>query len=251
MKCNNVSILNLSSYSLSEAETTLLEKGLTFVPTPKRSDPDIFMNTGEMFKRSLKLKVFFKNKTQSNTTVSPFTLKSTFNPPDSMMPTHIRNFIIDLDSLNKNFYPGKHFDDNLSATERSAISTLYNNKDIVISKSDKGSTIVIQDKTKYILETSSQLRNENTYSVLENNEDDKTIDLLRPQIDNLLASGFINKKEFNFFNTKMTEAVPRVLYGQPKIHKSRVDWFAQDIPKNRHIISDINSVHGWTVPGKR
>ena len=56
----------------------------------------------------------------------------------------------------------------LSALERTAPNelSLTNNKDVVIQNADKGSTIVIQNRTNYISEGLTHLCDTNTYTLL-------------------------------------------------------------------------------------
>lgn len=61
--------------------------------------------------------------------------------------------------------------DNLSRAERLALKSLAENKDIVINKADKGSTIVIQDLVDYVKDGETHLSDTDTYQLL---TEDKT-----------------------------------------------------------------------------
>ena len=53
------SVVNLSNYQLSEAETSLLSKGLNFCPTPGEPDMLTMCKDLDRFHRQLRLKAFF------------------------------------------------------------------------------------------------------------------------------------------------------------------------------------------------
>ena len=59
------------------------------------------------------------------------------------------------------------FNANLKKEEWQAITTLRNNKDIVIKQADKGGNIVIKDKHDDLQEGLRQLSNNNHYELLE------------------------------------------------------------------------------------
>ena len=73
------SVFNLSKRDLSEAEISLLSKGLKFCPTPKGVDKSQIKNDLEQFGRRLRLKWFFRNE-EDTYEINPFKPKSTFNP---------------------------------------------------------------------------------------------------------------------------------------------------------------------------
>ena len=55
---------------------------------------------------------------------------------------------------------------NLSFRQRRALTKLCKNTDIVINKADKGSTIVMQNRSDYINEAMIQLNDNTTYKLL-------------------------------------------------------------------------------------
>ena len=62
----------------------------------------------------------------------------------------------------------RHPHDNLTPEERTALRNLQNNKDIIIKKTDKGNTIVIDDKQEYIEDCLKHLNDPHTYNKLPN-----------------------------------------------------------------------------------
>ena len=53
-------VINISNYELNEHQLKVLEKGLTFCPTPPRSDKSEIWNDFKEFHRRLELAQFFK-----------------------------------------------------------------------------------------------------------------------------------------------------------------------------------------------
>ena len=56
--------------------------------------------------------------------------------------------------------------DNLTRKEQQALNQLTNNPMLIISKADKGSTIVVQDRSEYIAEATKHLNDQTTYKPL-------------------------------------------------------------------------------------
>ena len=54
----------------------------------------------------------------------------------------------------------KNKSDNLTRKEREALNQLTNNPMLIINKADKGSTIVVQDRSEYIAEATKHLNNQ-------------------------------------------------------------------------------------------
>ena len=105
---------------------------------------------------------------QSNTTLYP---SSGWMPPSGQDPflesyrsTIIHNTLKECKKNNK-----KQFKKKLKKEELTAITTLRNNKDIVIKPADKGGNIVIMNREDYIKEGLRQLSDHNHYELL--NED--------------------------------------------------------------------------------
>uniref|UniRef100_A0A803KAH6 Reverse transcriptase domain-containing protein n=1 Tax=Xenopus tropicalis TaxID=8364 RepID=A0A803KAH6_XENTR len=128
----------------------------------------------------------------------------------------------------------KGFKHNLTKTDRQAIHSLQNNRDIVIKKADKGGATVILNRDAYVSEALSQLSNLEHYKHLQT---DPTWDI-KTKIDLCISSAFesciINKKTFDF----LTVTHPRipVLYLLPKIHKNL------EHPPGRPIVSGVGSI---------
>ena len=64
---------------------------------------------------------------------------------------------------------------NLTRNERLAVKELISSNDIIINKADKGSTIVVRNKTDYIREGLEHLSDSNTYLKLDCVTDQVTV----------------------------------------------------------------------------
>lgn len=137
-------ITNRSSHPLSTHEIALLEKGLSFIPMPKRREKsdilhDLSQFTSKLTERSNNLPQSSKDKLSEYITQTKQALK------------HLRY---------------RHPRDNLTPEERTALHDLSKNRDIVVKKTDKGNTIVIDDKDEYIQDCTNHLNDPHTYNKL-------------------------------------------------------------------------------------
>ncbi len=69
------SVINLSSHVLTEIERAVLEKGLTFCPTPREPDMNQILEDLRLFFRRMRLKAYFHNPTENNGNISQSTLE--------------------------------------------------------------------------------------------------------------------------------------------------------------------------------
>lgn len=130
---------------------------------------------------------------------------------------------------------------NLSPKERKAIKTLRSNTAIVIKPADKGATIVIMDKDKYIAEGERQLSNEQHYR--------KITKPVHPEKEEDYINILHNIKEKKLLNKRLVECLEpppepreRKFYLLPKIHKEQAKWSATNLmPPGRPIVSDCSS----------
>ena len=107
------------------------------------------------------------NTSNSNEDDTPFHNKSTWNPPNDReraLDTFLDAVKLDITTCTPN-----KIRDNLTVTERQAISQLKQRQDIIIKPADKGSGTVVMDKTWYIDECNRQLNDSKFYKRL--NED--------------------------------------------------------------------------------
>ena len=152
---DNEIIILCKRNTISDTQKELLKKGLSFVPKPK--DTNINQLYTDLCQFIQKLRRTFtshsyKKKRQETKNIDP--IRPARKPPKYIETScginNLETFIhrIRLEIIN----PEKHIQqkkDNLTRAQRRALKELTTNKNIVINKADKGSTIVI--KTKKII----------------------------------------------------------------------------------------------------
>ena len=211
-----VKILNLSTHQLSNAEKSVLLKGLKFTPTPK-ANPEQLKSDIKKFTRKLRLaEQFYSEEDSLEKQDKPLVRnKSSYNGKRG------RNRVLDtyIDFLEK-FPLEKDIrkTQNLTYRERTALYNLKSNKDIVIKEADKGHAVVIMNMEYYKRKVDSMLSDEQQYLQVDENSDS----LVKQRIDTFIEkySGELLDKEEDFVtNFKWNTAT---FYALPKIHKSEM-----------------------------
>ena len=155
-------LMNLSNVPLSEAEMSILEKGLLYIPTPK-GKTKLITDSINRYQRNLRLDYLFKDTDPGER--HPFKPKSSFNPSTSGNPTlekYLRDTEIELNKTNR--VNKKPCSSNLSSLEMEAIKTLKDKiNTIVIKKADKGSTLTLVTREKYVHDGELHLNDESSY----------------------------------------------------------------------------------------
>ena len=263
-------IINLSSYDLTQAQISVLSKGLNFCPTPGNLNVWDIKTDLERLHRSLRIKhVFSKplpahaagtqstsqvslqattpgSQTVSQGTPNPvgfttipapdgvpqrlFRSTSTWNPKQAHK--NIETFAtVNLANLNKVTEFKPKFH-NLTKIEKDAIFQLKQNKQIIIKPADKGAGVVILNLKDYIFEAKKQLY---SHSYTESNKDfiehaNKEVAVV---LHNMLMAGEIDKRRHTYLLCMSPK--PGKFYLLPKIHKNVLP------PPGRPIVSQIGS----------
>ena len=232
-------VVNLSKFKLGRAHTSVLEKGITFCPTPKGADlAEIHHDVSNFFRR-LKLKLHFFDDENPNddsfkTKIPPglvkFRKKSNWcpKPHDNCLNAFIEKVNNDLSDLDIDI----SVDQNLTREERNALKELRDNDNIIIKKADKGSSIVVMNKDDYVKEAERQLSDtkfyKETHTDLTCSLNDRIILLLNALKDDESISVEI----YNCLATGNPKTAS--LYLLPKIHKIKE---SNQFPPGRPIIS--------------
>jgi hypothetical protein len=210
--------LNLSNRKFTNTEIKILSKGLKFSMTPF-TNPKIQELDILEFGRRLKLKEFFYNASHNEEKEDegkPMkTNKSTFTPSvfSSTLKTSL-NYIQSL-PLNSNNQTSKS---NVTRAEREAINSLSVDSSIVIKEADKGSLIVIMDKSFYKAKIENMLNDKKTYSIQKIVDPDES--MTKKKIKAFSNQSSLMKKEKDFlynFDNSISK-----FYGLPKVHKSKI-----------------------------
>ena len=236
-------VVNLSRYTPSHSELSLLERGLNFCPTPGEPDMGDLRRDLDRFHRNLRINTFFdpkrildEPKSQNSQNPQPAPppqdeepsewekeirksklLKSekVWQPPKG--PLHLESFILTNEhDLNNTFVksPRGH---NISREERQSMKNLPKTTDIVIKQADKGGATVILDRADYIKEGRRQLSDTSFYTKLDADPTEHNNLRVNALIDSLKTREEISRslsKKLQNFSPNTPE-----LYLLPKIHK--------------------------------
>lgn len=237
---DGTNILNLSlTYSLTIEETSVLEKGLLFIPTPHRLDKQGLKRDLYQYHRRLKILEHFGYNKDSEKI--PFILPSMWEPEDKNISSGLRDLIEGDKEMLHHFENFKFPKSNLTKAERKALRNLQGNKDIIIKAADKGSKICIMDRSDYVLEAHRQLENRKHYLPLKESIQLKTQQKVRNILDKLYSKKYITYKQHTYLYGDDPPR-KRKLYLLPKIHKNPESWTVPNrVPAGRPIVSDCSS----------
>ena len=166
--------------NLSEAEKSVLQKGLNFIPIKPTTDEFTSKEDCEKFYRRLRLKAFFHDKDHDSSEQSIENQdqqngeivsepkeelvfeqlnpkKSTWVPPPgkfSSLDHYIQRCRTEIAQLD---FRKRIRNQNLTREELNALKSLRNRTDIVIKPADKGGAVVVWDRDMYLEEAYKQL----------------------------------------------------------------------------------------------
>ena len=203
---------------LSDAEKSVLSKGLNFVPISKKLDEFSVKQDVEKFLRRVQLKAFFHDKEDdSNTSDKDIfetlqTRKSKWTPPEGQFAS-LDFFVNKCRDINKlNFNRNTKFS-NLSSEERVALKNLSERKD---KAADKGGALVVWRADLYQKEALRQLSDTSFYAKV-----DKDLTSTNQQIVKSTINDLIVKQQLPVTATNLVITTSRTscIYFLPKIHK--------------------------------
>lgn len=237
----NVIVL-AKSFSLSQPQFDLLNRGLTFIPTPRANKDQhrqLLLDI-KNYHRKLQLAAYFEDSGGRHA-ARPFMGTSTWVPSQDRLPQKI-NSLIETDlNIIKTHYRLKKERHNLSRWEVHAIRELASNKHIIIKPADKGSAVVVLSRHQYITEATRQLSDTTYYIKLSEPIYLQTIPVVNQILDTLHKKKFITKKQMQFLKGDI-QPRERRFYMLPKIHKDPQKWtLPYEIPPGRPIVSDCGS----------
>uniref|UniRef100_A0A5S6R5A3 Reverse transcriptase domain-containing protein n=1 Tax=Trichuris muris TaxID=70415 RepID=A0A5S6R5A3_TRIMR len=184
-------VVNLSGLPLSDMETSLLQKGLNFVPTPRSVK---YLNIISDIEDSLQ-------KVEGNVAVE------------------FKGALANL--LTEHVYRPRN---NLTYRERRTLKELKARDDIVITKADKGNVTVVLAKDEYVNKV-NRLLSEDSYQAI----DGDPTELCRSSLLQLLTSFIEETKDDDLQKIARwlrfsNEVISPELYCLPKIHKPEVPF---------------------------
>ncbi|CAJ0947719.1 unnamed protein product [Ranitomeya imitator] len=256
-------IINLSNHILTEPEKTILQAGLSFVPTTN-FDPFTWVKDINLFLRKLRRKKFFansdRNKCQQlgilpedfedvclladlaeegdrNPGEGPFT---DLKPRSTKMPPPCDHGIIDafeklvVDEIKRINPKNRSANPNISKEERAALQCLQSDASLIIKPSDKGGNTVLMNRVEYVKMCMDILADETTYEVIRRDPSPEYKKSLNDILNRALEAHLISKNELNFLLPK--SLVITTFYAIPKIHKGYPPL------KGRPIVSGIDAL---------
>lgn len=250
----NPYVVNLSSYTLSDIEIRVLEKGLSFIPSINKVCTSDINKQISAINRRILLKDYFHNRVGGDKPYDPKLFQNMFIPPSLWIPPFSSISRTTIQQLNKTGKDIKELTDkhrkgnylhfysphNLSLEERKTITTLKTNTSITIKSADKGGAIVIMDSDKYILEARRQLNDGKYYLPIPESIANKNRAIINNIIHKMNKEGYLNHKQCLFF-TSNSSIKSRTFYLLPKIHKSINTWPFSNMPSGRPIVSCCNT----------
>ena len=211
---DNDHCVNLSSCTLTKEETSILSKGLGFVPTPPTPHPSTIQKDINRFAHTLRLKHQFQHNRPKKRRFKP---QSNYIPPISTSGC-LEDYIYALKIEATKLKPRKTRN-NLSQRQRIALRKLRKRNDIIIKKADKGSKVVIQDRQEYIDTGLEHLSDKNTYSELEEDQTKQVAEEVTQTVRGMYQEGHIDKPTAEYLLPPPMVRTQE-MYFLKKIHKN-------------------------------
>ena len=174
--CATENIINLSGIPLFRAQTMVLSKGLSFVPTAVNVEPKEIVRDFNIFtnkaNRKLSQMVNPPRINKTSTTKEPVPPRRTNSHdndrrtivgPGATLEDAFKEARLEISEMHPN-QTTKH---NLTRAERLALRELTANRSLIVDKADKGSTIVVRHRDDYIRDGLEHLSDPNTYLELD------------------------------------------------------------------------------------
>lgn len=249
--------INLSDRVFSDHEISLLDRGLSFIPTVFRCKlADIYSQLDRNL-RNLMLRDFFfgqDDRYDPELFEYKFIGLSDWSPSFSQLSLETQQAIFNIqneisDFLDSRIVRHNNVDfvrfstnkpDNLTVNERRAIQTLRSDSSIIIKPADKGGSIVIMNRNAYIAEAHRQLYDCKYYSRIPAPISHISTFAINSILDDMHSAGYITAKQLAFLHADIPRC-SRSFYLLPKVHKSYDTWPSHNMPAGRPIVSDVGS----------
>ena len=213
-------VLNFSNTKLSATQSSLLEKGISFCPTHKLDLDELcdYINEYTCLLRNKESFYSENSLSRSNRSMNHFKTASNWTETlgrNNNIDSYILKIEKELDVLVHDLTTSKvKLHDSLSSDQRNALHDLKSKNNIVIKPADKGGSIVIMNKDKYIKETCTQHHDGRFLKKIDN---DPT-----PTLKNKLKL-LINEQQPNLQNDVLklipSHSRPATFYTIPKVQK--------------------------------
>ena len=208
-------ICNLSSHTLTKPQRQVLNRGLNFVVT-NNTIPD-YSPSFCRFSRSLRLREHFQDAPSLEPgRIPPYKKASTWMPPRA--PLHIEDYLnrVKADLANPQTRP--IVKENLPKAQKIAVRELCK-LDLIIRQADKGSCIVVEDKSQYIKDGLAHLSDTTIYTEIAT---DPTIPLtaaINQYAKHLGSKGHLTTDMVDYLTTELSQVRTQTMYFLKKLHK--------------------------------
>ena len=214
-------IVNLAGITLTEAQTSVFNKGLSFVQTPKLMNFKKIQKSFAEFRRRMHTHYFFATRQDLKHKNITFRTKSSWNPPEAdnkALMGYLRAVHQDLIQLHNN---SKDSNENLSQSEKEAILQLKSMKDVIFRKADKGGKLTILTADSYLAEAHRQLSDAKYYRETSYDHTAETASEIETFLTHLYNEKLITNDTFDFLEPSNEIRTP-VFYTLPKLHKEGI-----------------------------
>ena len=211
-------IHNMGPYQPTANEIRILNRGLSFIPTPnKQNNSDTALLSFLQLKRRM-LTQFHFFRLGKVRAPPPFRTKSRWEPPEcNYQPLH--NFLQSTyNEIVKVFSNIDKSTANMTNDDLQAIQNLQNNHHIVIKPADKGGKIVLWPSEAYTLEAYKQLSDVKYYKQIEFDNTSEVTAQVKTFLTYLSNKRLIDPDMYDFLSPTSRVRTP-ILYLLPKIHK--------------------------------
>ncbi|CAF1943380.1 unnamed protein product [Rotaria magnacalcarata] len=205
-------ITNLSNYQLTPEETATLQNGLDYIHPPTKFDDKTFISNIETYFVNILGHATDKRDYEEREENEKITYNLT--PKQLAGANEIRTTC-------NNFRRAaiKEIRINQQSTNkiRQVLKNLSQNRNIVITRPDKGRGIVILNKHDYIKKLTTILSDNTTFKEIDEDPTIKQENRLNTKLLELKNSELITLQEYKY--ARSTGSQPAQIYGLPKIHK--------------------------------
>ncbi len=244
-------VVNRSHATLSHTELTLLDKGLTYVPTETRLNRSRHIREFDNFARKLRIRLRASRRpaTKDDTPrddrdtddypgitdhttarriahaygTTPFKRPSKWDPPktkNAALEEYITRTRLALEETK----PKRKIFQNLTREERIALERLGKRDDIDIKKADKGSMIVVEDRQTYARKGFEHVNDIATYQHLDTDTTPGITQQINRSIENISRRGLIDRDTLRPMIKIPSKVRTQQLYFLSKIHKNLVAY---------------------------
>ena len=232
------SVVNLSSRVLNKVEVSILARGLSFCPTPKQLDAGQCRSDLDKLHRNLRLKAHFERRDKEDNNAQKkrdsqvglnlfatkpfkhkeFKVKSKWGGP--IVGGCLEAFVT---SNERDFHrrpPARSAHQrNISPAEEQAILDLSNDNSIVIKPADKGSAVVVMDRSMYLTEAYKQLSDTAYYEKLDYDPTTDFSKQVHDAVEDMYQDGGIDESVRDYLLDDRVKTAR--FYLLPKIHKNK------------------------------